>query len=167
MIRLGFGILGAAAVLVALASSTSDVRGATVVTDRASAVQSPCTPHETRRLVANFIVNFNDGDLRQLNRLFSSPGLFRWFSVSGASGRLNGASMNRATLIPYFASRHRQGERLALRSFQWRGYSGGYGQFIYSLTRSANDLELTSYFGKGAVLCLRPRTISVWSMGPQ
>lgn len=166
MTRLGFGILVAAA-LVALASSVSDARGATVVTDRAFAVQSPCTPRETRRLVANFIVNFNDGDLRQLNGLFSPLGLFKWFSVSGASGRLNDASMNRATLIPYFAGRHRQGERLVLRSFEWKGYSGGYGQFVYSLTRSADDLELTSYFGKGAVLCLRPRTISVWSMGPQ
>ena len=93
--------------------------------------------------------------------------LEQWYSVSGPAGRLQDASLDRATLIPYLASRHRQGERLTLRSFQWKGYGLGYGQFLYSLTRSARDLQVMSYFGKGAVLCLHPQTISVWSMGPQ
>lgn len=166
MTRFGVGILVAVAVM-AVASAASDARGGRIVTHRASGAQSPCSPRETRTLVARFIVNFNDGDLRELNRLFSSPGLFKWFSVSGPSGRLNDASTNRTTLLAYFAKRHRKGERLALQSFQWKGYSLGLGQFLYSLTRRADDLGPTSYFGKGAVLCLHPRTISVWSMGPQ
>jgi hypothetical protein len=129
--------------------------------------QGPCTSQETRRAVASFIVNFNDGDLRRLNRLFSPAGLFKWYSVDGPAGRLDDAARDRASLIPYFASRHQRGERLSLRSFQWKGYSLGYGQFLYSLTRSAPDVGRASYFGKGAVLCLHPRTIAVWSMGPQ
>jgi hypothetical protein len=156
-----------AASLLAVVSSSSAARGARLAAAAASMNQGPCTSQETRKVVASFIVNFNDGDLHQLNRLFSPAGLFKWYSVAGTSGRLNDASRNRATLISYFANRHRQGERLSLRSFQWKGYSLGYGQFLYSLTRSVRDIEPTSYFGKGAVLCLRPRTISVWSMGPQ
>ena len=164
--RIGAGALAAAAV-VAVLSVDSIAQGATRATDRVSVSRSQCTAQEVRSVVARFIVNFNDGDLRQVNRLFSPAGLFKWYSVSGPEGRLEDGSLDRATLIPYLASRHRQGERLTLRSFQWKGHGLGYGQFLYSLTRSARDLQATSYFGKGAVLCLHPRTISVWSMGPQ
>jgi hypothetical protein len=153
----GIGALSAATLLAALGLADA----------AASMSRSPCTSQETRKVVASFIVNFNDGDLRRLNQLISPAGLFKWYSVAGTSGRINDASRDRATLISYFASRHRQGERLSLRSFQWKGYSLGYGEFLYSLTRTARDVEPTSYFGKGALLCLRPRTISVWSMGPQ
>jgi hypothetical protein len=164
--RIGVGVLAAAA-LVAAVRVGSTARGAARVIDHISVARSQCTAQEVRSVVARFIVNFNDGDLRRVNRLFSPAGLFKWYSVSGPQGRLEDASMDRATLIPYLASRHRQGERLILRSFQWQGYGLGYGQFLYSLTRSARDLQAISYFGKGAVLCLHPRTISVWSMGPQ
>ena len=166
MNRLGVGVLLAAALLTAVGSSSA-ARDARAAGADASTTQGPCTSQETRRAVTSFIVNFNDGDLRQLNRLFSPAGLFKWYSVAGPAGRLNDASRDRTTLLPYFASRHRQGERLSLQSFQWKGYSLGFGQFLYSLRRSARDLEPTSYFGKGAVLCLRPRTIALWSMGPQ
>jgi hypothetical protein len=157
----------AAAALVAVVSVGSTAQGSTPATGYSSVARSQCTAQEVRSVVARFIVNFNDGDLRQVSRLFSPAGLFKWYSVSGPAGRLGDASADRATLIPYLASRHRQGERLTLRSFQWKGYGLGYGQFLYSLTRSARDLQVMSYFGKGAVLCLHPRTISVWSMGPQ
>jgi hypothetical protein len=156
-----------AAALVAAVSVGHTAQGATRAADRVSLSGSQCTAQEVRSVVVSFIVNFNDGDLRQVNRLFSPAGLFKWYSVSGPAGRLQDASLDRATLIAYLASRHREGERLTLRSFQWKGYALGYGQFLYSLTRSAHDLQVMSYFGKGAVLCLRPRTISVWSMGPQ
>lgn len=166
MNRFGIGAL-VVATLLAVVGSGSPALGAGLVTGAASTNHGPCTAQEAREVVASFIVNFNDGDLRELNRLFSPAGLFKWYSVAGTSGRLNDASRERATLISYFASRHRARERLSLRSFQWKGYSRGYGQFLYSLTRTARDVESTSYLGKGAVLCLRPRTISVWSMGPQ
>ncbi len=166
VLRIGAGVLAAAA-LVAAVSVGSTAQGATRATDRVSVSGDRCTAQEVRSVVERFIVNFNDGDLRRVNRLFSPAGLFKWYSVSGPAGRLQGASLDRATLIPYFASRHRQGERLTLRSFQWKGYGLGYGQFLYSLTRTAHDLQAMSYSGKGAVLCLQPRSISVWSMGPQ
>jgi hypothetical protein len=166
VMRIGAGALATVA-LVALSSVGSTAQGSTRDMNRFSASRTKCTEQEVRSVVARFVVNFNDGDLRQVNRLFSPAGLFKWYSVSGPAGRLEDASLDRATLIPYLASRHRQGERLTLRSFQWKGYGLGYGQFLYSLTRSALDLQAESYFGKGAVLCLHPRTIAVWSMGPQ
>jgi hypothetical protein len=164
--RIGACVLAAAA-LIAAVSVGSPAQGATRATHHVSVARSQCTAQEVRSVVVRFVVNFNDGDLRQVNRLFSPAGLFKWYSVSGPAGRLQDTSLDRATLIPYLASRHRQGERLTLLSFQWKGYGLGYGQFLYSLTRSARDLQATGYFGKGAVLCLHPRTISVWSMGPQ
>jgi hypothetical protein len=166
VMRIGVGVLAAAA-LVTAGSVGSRAQGATRATDHITVGRSQCTAQEVRNVVAQFIVNFNDGDLRQVNRLFSPAGLFKWYSVSGRAGRLQGASLDRATLIPYLASRHRQGERLTLRSFRWKGYARGYGQFLSSLTRSARDLQATGYFAKGAVVCLHPRTISLWSMGPQ
>lgn len=166
VIRIGAGAWAVASV-VAVVGFGSAAQGATRVIDHLSVARGQCTAREVRSVVAGFIVNFNDGDLRRMNRVFSPAGLFKWYSVSGPAGRLEDASRDRATLIPYLASRHRQGERLTLHSFQWKGYGLGYGQFLYSLTRSAHDLQTMSYFGKGAVLCLNPRTISVWSMGPQ
>ena len=59
------------------------------------------------------------------------------------------------------------GRRPVVANAEAKGYGLGYGQFLYSLTRNAHDLQAMSYFGKGAVLCLQPRSISVWSMGPQ
>jgi hypothetical protein len=156
-----------AAILVAAVSVGAMAQSAIGSPARVSHSGSHCTAQQVRSVVARFIVNFNDGDLRRVNGLFSPAGLFKWYSVSGPSGRVQAASLDRATLIAYLASRHREGERLTLRSFQWNGYSGGYGQFIYSLSRSARDLQGMVYLGKGAVLCLHPRTISVWSMGPQ
>jgi hypothetical protein len=165
--RIWVGVLAVAALVTAV-SVGSTAQGATRATDRVAVGRSECTAQEVRSVVARFIVNFNDGDLRKVNRLFSPAGLFKWYSVSGPAGRLQGASLDRATLIAYMASRHRQGERLALRSFRWKGYGRGYGQFLYSLTRSARDLQAAGYFGKGSVLCLHPPTISAWSMmGPQ
>jgi hypothetical protein len=164
--RIGAGVLAAAA-LVAAVSVGSTAQGATRATDHVSVARSQCTAQEVRSVVARFIVNFNDGDLRRVNRLFSPAGLFKWYSVSGPEGRIDPVARDRSALISYFANRHRHGERLILRSFQYKGYGLGLSDFLYSLTRSARDLPATSYFGKGAVLCLHPRTISVWSMGPQ
>jgi hypothetical protein len=164
--RIGAGV-SAGAALVAAVSVGSTAQGATRATDHVSVARSQCTAQEVRSVVARFIVNFNDGDLRQVNRLFSPTGLFKWYSVSGPEGRIDPVARDRSALIPYFANRHRQGERLILRSFEYKGYGLGRSDFLYSLTRSARDLPVTSYFGKGAVLCLQPRTISVWSMGPQ
>jgi hypothetical protein len=107
-----------AAALVAAVSVGHTAQGATRAADRVSLSGSQCTAQEVRSVVVSFIVNFNDGDLRQVNRLFSPAGLFKWYSVSGPAGRLQDASLDRATLIAYLASRHREGERLTLRSFQ-------------------------------------------------
>jgi hypothetical protein len=49
----------------------------------------------------------------------------------------------------------------------WRRSSGASSNFEYGLTRSADDLAPTRYYGKGAAFCYRKRSdvIFVWSMG--
>jgi hypothetical protein len=129
-----------------------------------------CTAVEVRTLVVRFIRAFNAGDLKRLDRLFARKPDFRWYSTDAPGRRLGGAAYSRATLIPYFARRHRLGERLKLRSFRFNGNSGlsgdTYGNFEYGLIRSADDLSPTRYYGKGASRCYRarPDVIFVWSM---
>ena len=115
----------------------------------------------------SFLAAFNAGKRSKLNAVFTAPGLFKWYSVSGPEGRLTTSSYDRSTLMSYFASRHLQGERLTLRSFRFNGSSSGYGNFEYTLMRTARDLEAANYAGKGALLCLRRRSIAVWSMAPE
>jgi len=82
------------------------------------------------------------------------------------------AATNRSTLVSYFASRHKRGERLQLRSLKINGNTiapaplGPYGNFEYGLTRRAADLAATRYYGKGAAHCYPSDqdVIFVWSM---
>src|ERR1700704_4953097 len=74
VMRIGAGAFAAA--LVAVVSAGSTAQGATRATHHVSLARSPCTAPEVRSVVAKFIVNFNDGDLQQVNRLFSPAGLF-------------------------------------------------------------------------------------------
>ena len=80
--------------------------------------------------------------------------------------RLGPAAYNRSTLIPYFRSRHRAGERLRLVRFRGNGNSNGYAHFGFAIERRARALRPTVYEGKGAAICAASGdTISVWSIG--
>jgi hypothetical protein len=125
-----------------------------------------CTARAVKRLVGSFVRAFNRGDERALDLLFAAEPEFQWYSTDGAGARIQGVATNRETLLPYFAGRHRRGERLALTSFRFNGNSSGYGHFEYGLVRSADDLAPTSYYGKGAAICtVYEDFIAVWSMG--
>jgi hypothetical protein len=127
---------------------------------------TPCTSDLVKRLVSDFFDAFNAGNVTELNRLFADEPEFQWYSTDAPGERLQGESTDRSTLVDYFKARHKSGEHLTLRRFQFNGYSQGYGHFEYQLTRSANSLAPTRYEGKGAALCKATgNVIAVWSMG--
>jgi hypothetical protein len=109
---------------------------------------------------------FNGGHEPRLDLLFAAEPDFEWYSTDEPGARIQGAAFSRETLLPYFASSHRRGERLKLSSFRFNGNSSGYGHFEYGLDRSADDLAPAGYYGKGAAICtVYEDMIAVWSMG--
>jgi len=151
--------------------STGTVR-ASVVFQVVRAAEQPklCTADEVQALVGRFIGAFARGDIGQLDGIFAQEPEFEWYSTDAPGERLTPSANDRPSLVPYFRDRHALGERLTLRSFTFNGNTTGsrpYGNFLYTLTRGASDLEPTPYRGKGAALCYRNRSdvIFVWSMG--
>jgi hypothetical protein len=144
-------------------SGVNDVRHLAALSGKA-----PCGKGATLALVRNFVSAFNRGDGRALNRAIASASEFRWYAVNAAPAeRVQGAAKDRRSLIGYFAARHRQSERLTLKSLGFVGYSLGKDQFTFTAVRTAADLDLpTTYGGKGAINCWGHRGISVWAMGP-
>lgn len=146
---------------------TSTEDGTRAKTSAAQPVASAhCAAAEVRALVGRFVHAFDAGDERALQQVWARRGQgFRWYSTDGPGQRLRGEAKNRAGLGSYFAQRHSAGETLRLTSFQFNGNSAGYGNFQYTLIRSATDLPPTPYIGKGAAICDRmPRTLIVWGM---
>lgn len=130
-----------------------------------------CSGDEVETLTERFIRAFNDGDFEGLDVIFAQEPDFEWYSTGAPGERLQlPIASDRATLVPYFRERHELGERLTFNSFRFNGNTLGsrpYGNFEYTLTRSANDLPPTVFAGKGAALCYRDRSdlIFVWAMG--
>jgi hypothetical protein len=127
----------------------------------------PCTADEVETLVLRFLDAFNSGNLRTLDSVFAKEPDFEWYSTDAPGERLGVPAYDRSSLLSYFEGRHALGEQLVLRLFRFNGNSPmPYGNFEYGLTRSAQDLEPTSYYGKGASFCYRerPDVIFVWSM---
>jgi hypothetical protein len=144
--------------------------GSVATNARSSSAQAgrSCGAGEARTTVARFVAAFNQGEPAELGRLFARADEgFQWYAVSADIGmRLADAAKNRATLLPYFAARHRLSERLVLRRFTYVGYSLGKADFTFELARSADDLTPAAiYEGKGAINCWGHGGISVWAMG--
>ena len=146
----------------------------TVIAAEASAspalVRGSCGAVKARTTVTAFVAAFNRGQPQKLRPLVARADEgFRWYAVTADPGlRLNDAATNRATLLSYFAERHRHSERLMLRGLTYDGYSMGKAQFEFDLVRSADDLPAeTVYHGKGAINCWGHGGISVWAMGPK
>jgi hypothetical protein len=138
-----------------------------MLTPATPAKNKGCTPAQTRALIIRFVNAFNRGDAPTLNKVWDSQDWFEWYSVSRDPGkRLGDEATRRSTLLPYFAARHAQHERLVLTSLQIMGYSWGYRGFQYKLLRSADDLTTgpAAYEGKGASSCVTGR-LDKWSMG--
>jgi hypothetical protein len=130
-----------------------------------------CVSVEVEQLAKRFVEAFNDGDLQALDAIFADEPDFEWYSTGAPGERLLPLAGDRPSLVRYFRERHELGERLTLNSFRFNGnsrVSRPYGNFEYTLTRSANDLPPTAFTGKGAALCYRDRSdlILVWAMAP-
>jgi len=137
----------------------------TVLVEPATASQPPadqpiaCAAGEVEAL-ATRVGSFNDGNLEELDGIFAREPDFEWYATDAPGERLLPLASDRASLAPYFRQRHDLGERLAMHSFRFNGNTVGprtYGNFEYTLTRSASDLAPTAYVGKGAALCYRLR----------
>jgi hypothetical protein len=154
-------VRAAALALLALALVPAAAPGASPPADA-----EDCAAGESRAVVLRFVAAFNARDLPALDRVFAPRESFNWFSTGAPGARLGAAAHDRSTLIAYFRSRHRQGERLRLVRFRANGNSNGYANFQFLLERRARTLRPTVYEGKGAVNCAaRGDTISVWSVG--
>jgi hypothetical protein len=128
-----------------------------------------CANEEVQGLVERFVRAFANGNLQALDEIFADEPDFEWYSTAAPGERLLPLAGDRASLVPYFRQRHEVGERLTINSFRFTGNtvrSRPYGNFEYSLTRSANDLAPTAYAGKGAAICYRDRSdlLIVWLM---
>jgi hypothetical protein len=126
-----------------------------------------CTVAQSRALIQRFVTAFNRGDARTLDRIWDSNDWFKWYSVGNEPGmRIQGDSMRRDTLLPYFAARHAAHELLTPTRVAISRYPSGYRSFQYRLLRSADDLPGSPvvYSGKGALSCVTGH-LDVWSMG--
>jgi hypothetical protein len=129
------------------------------------AAPGDCTPQGIHQIVERFIEAFNRGDLARLDQLVDADA-FGWYSTDAPGQRFDPEARDRSTLMAYFAARHRQHERLVLKSVNISFADLGEGGFSFRLTRSADDgLPPTSYDGKGQVRCaLQPGSLSHWAM---
>lgn len=129
-----------------------------------------CRPAQTVALVRQFLAAFNQGNRGVLNnRVWAGKAYFNWYAVSADPAmRVDPEARRRDTLMNYFAARHVPAERLVLTTIKINGVSGGgYRNFEFHLTRSANDLPSSpvAYHGKGASNCSTGR-LTTWAMTP-
>ncbi len=129
-----------------------------------------CRPAQTVALVKQFFAAFNQGNRGVLNnRVWAGKAYFNWYAVSADPGmRVDPEARRRDTLMNYFAARHVAAEQLVLTTIKINGVSGGgYRNFEFHLTRSADDLPASpvAYNGKGASSCTTGR-LTTWAMTP-
>ena len=112
-----------------------------------------CTRKETRQTFSAFLNAFNEGGLSKLDSLFAVQPAFQWYSSSRPGTRLKASARDRDTLVSYFRSRHKVGDRMRILTFDFNGTWGGDGSFGIELKRSAEDYAGGTWFsltGKGA-----------------
>lgn len=160
-----------------------------VVTHDDSAAPPRCQPRELATLLLRFFDAFNRGDQDELVTFFGpefrwygvgtlrrqdneEPGFFAYSPTSGYQSALPGskAGTPREVLLPYFAQRHAQQERLRL--LMVAGYANeddSMSDITILLTRQASDLppDRSSpeyvYQGKGQIHC-PTQTIALWNV---
>jgi hypothetical protein len=159
-----------ASTLAAFALATTTAPTATSAPISQARGDGLCGAARARTTVTTFLSAFNSGQPAKLGRVIARADQgFRWYAVIADVGRrIDAAAQNRATLLDYFADRHRHSERLTLQQFTYGGYSLGKAEFTFRLVRSADDLPSPAiYEGKGAINCWGNGGISVWAMGPK
>jgi len=123
----------------------------------ADQAETGCTPGEVRAALVSFTRAYGAGDYEELDALFADEPRFEWYSTDAPGVRLfTSGAKDRRGLIPYFEARHRKHDRFALRSFQFNGNSGRWGNFQLSMRRRADGFRGGNWFrvfGKGAASC--------------
>ena len=126
----------------------------------------PCTLAQGRALVESFVRAFNAGNTRRLNLIFAREPAFQWYSTGNPGQRFGAEAENRATLMRYFAARHRQRERLRLVTFVGGAAPRGDFGFGFHLERRAIGYGPRVLQGKGSLFCsAHGNRIIVWSNG--
>src|SRR5919198_1217473 len=128
-------VLGAAALTLVASSGGAAASVSTNTTIR------DCTPDEAHTLVLNFTRAFNAGKIARLDKLWAKDDhdgdaatpSFQWYSTGKPGARFGADADNRATLMRYFAARHRKGERLRLVWMSHGGNSYGYFEFAFQI----------------------------------
>jgi len=161
-----------------------------IVTSDDASLPDGCHPRQVADLVISFIEAFNKGDQTVLSQVFflseapsppdyadSAYDLWSWYTVGeiDPGGRIvdGFVTYDQGELLDYFATRHKQGERLRLMkvSLTQAGVLGKDDNvgFIYVLNRNARDLEPglggTAHIasGQGSINCTN-RRIFTWRM---
>ena len=136
----------------------------------ASRLGVPCDVAAVSATLREFVRSYDRGALRRLDRLFSRRN-FYWYSSGGPGVRRLEQAKERATLLAYFARRHRHGDRLALLSLRFNGHESQreLGHFDLTGRRRADDFGGGRWFrvsAKGAVDCSSaPASIAALSLG--
>jgi hypothetical protein len=129
-----------------------------------------CDVVAVKRILTSFIDAYNRGDTSRLDTLFSRKG-FRWYASSGPGARELPEARRRGTLVAYFRARHRQNDRMNLRSYRFNGYERErrLAHFELAGPRRADDFRSGEWFrfdGKGALDCSQSRaSIGVMFIG--
>jgi hypothetical protein len=134
--------------------------------------RASCSKRVTREAFTEFLTAFNRGDVSGLDSLFALEPKFQWYSSPAPGRRLNRASFRRKTLADYFRARHRDGDRMRLRSFHFNGRSSSWSNFSYHLDRQTTSFYEGAWFqtiGKGALECStgNPQIIVMSLGGPE
>ena len=128
---------------------------------------SACTAGAAKTAWMSFLRAFAAGNYARLDSMFAQDPDFGWYSANAPGLRRTAEAKNRATLVRYFQTRHRQHDRMNLLTFAYHGD----GNFTYRLRRSALDYKSGAWFGligKGAVRCTgeAPQFVVVSLGGP-
>ena len=114
-----------------------------------------CDVAALRATFGAFVLAFNRGQLRTLDRLFAREPRFVWFSSGGP------ARSHRDALVEHLQRRHERRDRLRAVTFQFNGYERerDIGHFQFEAQRRADDLGGGAWLdvvGKGALDCAAP-----------
>lgn len=129
-----------------------------------------CDVVTVKRILTRFVDAYNRGDAARLDTLFSRKG-FHWYASNGPGARELPEARRRRTLAAYFRARHRQNDRMILRSYRFNSYEAErqLAHFELEGKRRADDFLSGEWFGfdgKGALDCSQSKaSIAVMFIG--
>jgi hypothetical protein len=129
-----------------------------------------CDVVTVKRVLTRFVDAYNRGDTARLDTLFARK-RFHWYASSEPGVRELPEARRRGTLASYFRERHRQNDRIDLRSYRFNSFEEErqLAHFALEGRRRADDFRSGEWFrfgGKGALDCSQSRaSIGVMFIG--